>query len=320
MKTIIQTMLAAMMGVVTVTAIAQQYPTKPVRMLVGIAPGGGLDTGTRTVAGKLSELLGQPFIVENRPGGGGTIAAAAAAKAAPDGYILLMATTTIMIHPSVYANLPYDPIKDFTPIGAAGTEVLVISVHPSVPAKNTAELIALLKANPGKYNYGTPGVGTVHHLSMELFKKQAGVDILHIPYKGAALITPDLISGNIRMAIMSVNTTAPQARAGKIRAIAVSSPVKIPAAPWPALAVTLPGFDTSSTRLVMAPAGVPREVVVRVSDALRRALAADDVKRAFLKQGSAGQFVSPEDLVKSMQADMRKWRDVAIAAGVRARK
>ena len=318
MAFVIRAALAGLLcGVVSVTQ-AQQYPVKPVRMLVGIAPGGGLDTGTRTVANKLSELLGQPFIVENRAGGGGTIAAAAVANAAPDGYTLLMAATTIMVHPAVYANLPYDAIKSFTPIGAAGTEILAIAVHPSVPAKNAAELIALLRANPGKFNYGSPGVGTMHHLTMEMFKKQAGVDMVHIPYKGAALITPDLISGQIPIAIMSVNATLPQVKGGKIRAIAISSPVKLTVADWPAISETLPGFDAASTRLLMAPAGVSREIVLRLSEGLRRMLASEDIQRAFTLQGAHWLFVAPDDLAASMRVDILKWTAAARDAGLKA--
>jgi tripartite-type tricarboxylate transporter receptor subunit TctC len=297
---------------------AQPYPAKPVRMLVGIAPGGGLDAGTRTVAGKMAEILSQPFIVENRPGAGGTVAGAVAAKSPPDGYTLLMATTTLMFHPAVYPNLPYDPIKSFTPIGTAGTEVLVFTANPSVPVRTTAELIALLKANPGKYHYGSPGVGTVHHLSMEIFRKQAGVEITHVPYKGAALITPDLLSGQIPFAVMSVNSTVPHARAGKIRAIAISSPVKLPGIDWPAIADTLPGFDAASTRILMAPAGVPREVVVRLSDTLRRMLSSEDVLAAFEKQGALSQFISPEDLAAKIQNETGKWMTAAREAGIKA--
>jgi tripartite-type tricarboxylate transporter receptor subunit TctC len=311
------TALSALLFAAVSSVVAQQYPAKPVRMLVGIAPGGGLDTGTRTVANKLAELLGQPFIVENRAGGGGSIAAAAVVNASPDGYTLLMATTTLMIHPAVFAKLTYDPIKSFTPVGAAGTELLVISVNPSVPAKNTAELIALLRANPGKFNFGTPGVGTAHHLAMEMFKKQTGVDIVHIPYKGAALVTPDLISGQIPMAMMSVNTTLPQAKAGKIRVIAISSPVKLPVADWPAISETLPGFDASSTRLLMGPAGMSRDIVSRLSDGLRRMMASEDIQRAFTQQGAHWQFVSPDELAASMRADAAKWVAAAKDAGLK---
>ena len=318
MKLICPMVVAALLGVAASPASAQQYPSKPVRMLVGIAPGGGLDTGTRTVAAKLSELMGQAFIVENRAGAGGSIAAATAASAPPDGYTLLMATTTILIHPAVFTKLPYDPIKSFTPVGAAGTELLVISVHPAVPAKTTAELIALLRAHPGQFNFGTPGVGTAHPLAMEMFKKQAGVDIVHIPYKGAALVTPDLISGQIPMAMMSVNTTLPQAKAGKIRAIAISSPVKLAVADWPAISETLPGFDASSTRLLMGPAGMSREIVLRLSEVLRRMLASEDIQRAFTQQGSHWQFVGPDELAASMRVDIAKWSAAARDAGVKA--
>ena len=317
MHGLFRVVVMALAGACSIGSSAQQYPAKPVRMLVGISPGGGLDTGTRTVANKLSELLGQPFIVENRPGGGGTIAATAVANATPDGYTLLMAATTIMVHPAVYANLAYDPIKSFVPIGAAGTEILVIAVNPSVPAKNTAELIALLKAYPGKFNYGSPGIGTVHHLAMEIFQRQAGVSMVHIPYKGAALITPDLISGQVPMAIMSVNTALPQVKGGKIRAIGISSPVKLAVADWPAIAEALPGFDASSTRMILAPVGVPREVVTRLSDALRRTLASEDIQAAFTKQGSHSQFVTPEDLAVSMRTDIVKWSTAARDAGVK---
>lgn len=305
-------------GVLVAPVFAQQYPSKPVRMLVGIAPGGGLDAGTRTVAGKMAEFLGQAFVVENRPGAGGTVAAAVASKAPADGYTLLMATTTLMFHPVVYANLSYDPVKSFTPIGTAGTEILVITAHPSFPAKTTAELIAQLKANPGKYHYGSPGVGTVHHLAMEMFQKQAGLKLTHVPYKGAALITPDLISGQIPLAIMSVNSTVPQARAGKIRAIAISSPVKLSVADWPAIAETLPGFDAASTRILMAPAGVPREVVSRLSEALRKTLASEDILAAFEKQGSHSQFVTPEELAAKLQNDTGKWMAAAKEAGIKS--
>jgi len=310
--------LMVLAGAWVIGAAAQQYPVKPVRMLVGIAPGGGLDAGTRTVAGKLAEILGQAFVVENRPGAGGTVAGAVAAKSPADGYTLLMATTTLMFHPVVYPNLPYDPVKSFTPIGTAGTEILVITSHPSFPAKTTAELIAQLKANPGKYHYGSPGVGTVHHLVMEMFQKQAGLALTHVPYKGAALITPDLISGQIPLAIMSVNSTVPQARAGKIRAIAISSPVKLSVADWPALADTLPGFDAASTRILMAPAGVPREVVARLSEALRKTLASEDVLAAFEKQGAHSQFVTPEELAAKLQNDTGKWMAAAKEAGIKA--
>ena len=295
---------------------AQAYPVKPVRVLVGVAPGGGLDAGTRTVSNKLGELLGQPFTVENRAGGGGTIAATAVARAPADGYTLLMAATTLMVHPAVYANLPYDPVKSFTPVGLAGTDILVITAHPSVAATNTAELIALLKANPGKFHYGSPGTGTVVHLAMEIFRSQAGVQIEHVPYKGAAQAVPDHVSGQVPLSIMTINTALPQVKAGKIRAIGISSPVKLAVVDWPAIADTLPGFDAASTRFLLGPAGLPREIVTRLSEGLRRTLDAEDVQRAFSAQGSHWQFLTPEALAARMPAEVRKWSTAAREAGV----
>jgi tripartite-type tricarboxylate transporter receptor subunit TctC len=317
MRHLIQCAVLGVSTLIAFTSHAQTYPAKPVRMLVGIAPGGGFDTGTRTVANKLSEIFGQTFVVENRPGAGGTVAGAVAAKSPNDGYTLLMATTTLMFHAAVYPNLPYDPVKSFTPIGTAGTEVLVVTTHPAVPAKTLAELLALLKANPGKFHYGSPGVGTVHHLSMEILQKQAGVTVTHVPYKGAAPMTPDILSGQIPIAIMSVNSTVPLARAGKIRALALSSPVKLAVADWPAIADTVPGFDTASTRILMAPAGVPREVVTRLSDALKKTLSSEDIIAAFEKQGSHSQFVTPEELAAKLAADTPKWMAAAKEAGLK---
>jgi len=287
---------------------AQTYPSKPIRMVVGIAPGGGLDAATRLISGKLAEALGQPFVIENRPGAGGTLAAGVVAKSPADGYTLLFATTTLLIVSHMYDNLPFDPVKSFTAIGGAGAELLVVVVNPGVPARNTPELIALLKANPGKYSFGSPGVGTLHHMAMELFKKQAGVDMVHVPYKGAALIVPDLINGTLPIAIMSVASTVPQAKAGKVRPIAISSPVKLPLAPdWRPLADHLPGFDASSARYILAPAGTPPDVVARLSATMKSVLSAEDVQARFIKQGGTATFVPPEEVNKLIRTDTPKW-------------
>jgi tripartite-type tricarboxylate transporter receptor subunit TctC len=300
------------------SALAQDYPSRPVHMAVGIAPGGGLDGGARLVASKLSELLGQQFIVENRPGAGGTIAAATVAKAPADGYMLLFAATTLLIAPAIYDNLPFDPIRSFAPIGLAGTELITIAVHPAVPARTAAELIALLKANPGKYSYGTPGVGTVHHLAAELFKKQAGVDMVHVPYKGAALIIPDILNGTLPVAVMSVTSALPQAKAGRIRVVALTSQVKLASAPdWPPLADTLPGFDAAPARFVLAPAGTPAQVIARLSEALKTAVAMEDVQRIFLAQGTTSEYITPAALAVRMQAEVVKWGTVAKESGAK---
>lgn len=314
----IRTLMLVFACAVAAPAPAQKYPTKPVRMIVGIPPGGGLDAGARLTASKLSEVLGQAVVVENRPGAGGTIGAAAVAAAAPDGYTLQYSGTSLLVAPSLYKQLTFDPVKSFTPIGGVCWEQLVVTVNPMVRAKTTAELIALLKANPGKYSYASPGVGTPHQLTMELFKKQAGVDVVHVPYKGAGLIVPDLISGVVQIAIMSAAASVPQAKAGKIRPIAVTRPVKISIAPdWPALADDLPGFDSSTSHFMLAPAGASAEVVIRLSEALKTVLSADDTKRSFLAQGATAEFVGPEALAARIRTEMAKWAAIARESGAK---
>ena len=188
----------------------------------------------------------------------------------------------------------------------------------SGPARTTAELIALLKANPGKYSYGSPGVGTVHHLAMEIFRTQAGVNIIHVPYKGSAQYLPDLISGVLPIAIASVAAAHPQARAGKLRPIALTRPVKVAIVPdWPTLAESLPGFDASPSFFIVAPVGTPGDVVARLSEALRTAVSAEDLKRSFQAQGATAEFVAPEVLAASIENDVRKWSKVATESGAK---
>jgi len=300
------------------SAFGQQYPSRPVRMLVGYAAGGGADALARIVAGKLGDALGQQVVVDNRPGAGATVAADALAKSAPDGYTLYFADTAILIAPAVYAKLTYDPVKSFAPVGNVVSLPLVFVANPAVPASTAPELIALLKANPGKYSYGSPGFGTVQHFAFELFKKQAGVDVVHIPYKGAAPIVPDLLSGQIPLAIISASPALAQSRAGKLKAIALSSPVKLAAAPdWPALADTLPGFDASPRLFILAPAGTPQPVVAQLSEALHKVLVQPDLLESFGKQGATAEWTSPDDLGKQIASEVRKWASLARDAGLK---
>ena len=300
------------------SAFGQQYPNRPVRLLVGYAAGGGADALARIVAAKLGDALGQQVVVDNRPGAGATLAADALAKAAPDGYTLYFADTAILIAPAVYAKLTYDPVKSFAPIGNVVSLPLVFVANPAVPASTAPELIALLKANPGKYSYGSPGFGTVQHFAFELFKKQAGVDVVHIPYKGAAPIVPDLLSGQIPLAIISASPALAQSRAGKLKAIALSSPVKLAAAPdWPPLAATLPGFDASPRLFVLAPAGTPQPIVAQLSEALRKILAQPDLMESFAKQGATAVWSSPDALGRQIASEVRQWASVARDAGLK---
>jgi tripartite-type tricarboxylate transporter receptor subunit TctC len=286
---------------------AQPYPSKPIRLLVGYPPGGGMDAIARVFAQKISEDLGQQMVVENRAGASGAIAADAAAKSPPDGYSLYLGESGYLILSTMSQNLSTDPVKSFVPV-----------VPADFPAQNVRDLIAILKASPGKYSYGSPGVGTVHHLAFELFKRGAGLDVVHVPYKGGTPIVPDLITGRIAVGVLSSSLAAGPAKSGKVRPIAVTSPQRVSFAPdWPPLAETLPGFDASPTIFLLAPAGTPAAVVVRLNEAARRNLALAEVQQGFANQGATPTSGSSEELRSQISAELKRWSAIAKEAGLR---
>lgn len=297
---------------------AQQYPAKPLRMLVGYSAGGGADALARLIAAKMADGLGQQVLVENRPGAGATIAAAALASSPPDGYTIFFADTALLIAPAIYQKLSFDPVKSFAPVSGACTTPLVIAVNNEVKAASVAELISTLKANPGRLSYGSPGIGTVHHLAMETFKRQAGVDIVHVPYKGASAIIPDVISGQLQIGIISAPPALAQSKAGRLRPIALTSPVRVAGADWPALADTLPGFDASPRLFVLAPAGTPAGVVTKLNETLKTALASKDLLDAFSAQGAFADWSTPQALGVLMAQESLRWAQVARDAGIKA--
>ena len=297
---------------------AQQYPAKPLRMLVGYSAGGGADALARLIAAKMADGLGQQVLVENRPGAGATIAAAAVASSLPDGYTIFFADTALLIAPAIYQKLSFDPVKSFAPVSGACTTPLVIAVNNEVEAAGVAELISTLKANPGRLSYGSPGIGTVHHLAMETFKRQAGVDIVHVPYKGASAIIPDVISGQLQIGIISAPPALAQSKAGRLRPIALTSPVRVAGADWPALADTLPGFDASPRLFVLAPAGTPAGVVTKLNETLKTALASKDLLDAFSAQGAFADWSTPQALGVLMAQESLRWAQVARDAGIKA--
>lgn len=297
---------------------AQQYPAKPLRMLVGYSAGGGADALARLIAVKIADGLGQQVLVENRPGAGATIAAAAVASSLPDGYTIFFADTALLIAPAIYQKLSFDPVKSFAPVSGACTTPLVIAVNNEVKAASVAELISALKANPGRLSYGSPGIGTVHHLAMETFKRQAGVDIVHVPYKGASAIIPDVISGQLQIGIISAPPALAQSKAGRLRPIALTSPVRVAGADWPALADTLPGFDASPRLFVLAPAGTPAGVVTKLNETLKSALASKDLLDAFSAQGAFADWSTPQALGVLMAQESLRWAQVARDAGIKA--
>lgn len=297
---------------------AQQYPAKPLRMLVGYSAGGGADALARLIAAKMADGLGQQVLVENRPGAGATIAAAAVASSPADGYTIFFADTALLIAPAIYQKLSFDPVKSFAPVSGACTTPLVIAVNNEVKAASVAELISTLKANPGRLSYGSPGIGTVHHLAMETFKRQAGVDIVHVPYKGASAIIPDVISGQLQIGIISAPPALAQSKAGRLRPIALTSPVRVAGADWPALADTLPGFDASPRLFVLAPAGTPAGVVTKLNETLNTALASKDLLDAFSAQGAFADWSTPQALGVLMAQESLRWAQVARDAGIKA--
>src|SRR5687767_8715982 len=295
---------------------AQDYPNRPVRLLVGFAPGGGMDTIARIIAPKLADSLGQPFLVENRTGAGGALAADALVRAAPDGYVLLLAESGTLIVPAMNPKAAYDPVKQFAAVGGVCALPLALVSSTSFPAANVQELIGLLKASPGKYSYASPGVGTLQHLAFELFMRSAGVTAVHVPYKGATAMMPDLMSGQVPIGVVSALAGVSQARGGKIRALAVTSAQRLPNAPEiPALAETIAGFEAAPNVFLVAPAGFSSD---KLSNAVRAAVTSPDVQESFSKQGATPMPAQPAELAARIAAETRRWSAVVKDAGIKA--
>ena len=298
--------------------LAQDYPTRAVRLLVGYPPGGGMDAIGRVLAPKLAEALGQQFVVENRPGASGGVAAEALAGASPDGHVLMLAESGTLALPSVNPKVTFDPARQFAPVGGVCMLPMAFVVNAAFPAASTRELIAVLKASPGTYSYASPGVGTLQHLAFALFQRQAGVDAVHVPYKGAAAMMPDLISGQVPIGVISAIAAAGPTRAGRIRSLAVTSPQRLASAPdVPAMAETLPGFSAAPNVFVVAPAGVPQPVVAKLNAAIRGALASREVEDSFAKQGATPTPGTPEELRAQILDEVRRWAAVVKDAGIK---
>jgi len=297
---------------------SQDYPARPVRMLVGYAPGGGMDTIARVLAPKLSEALGQQFVIENRPGASGGVAAEALVRSAPDGYLLMVAESGTLALPAVNPRVTLDPVKQLAPVGGICMLPMAFVVNTAFPAKSTRELIAELKANPGKYGYASPGIGSLQHLAFELFKRSAGVQVVHVPYKGATAMMPDIMNGQVPIGVISALAAMGPTRAGRIRTLAVTSPQRLPSAPeWPTMAETLPGFSAAPNVFLVAPAGTPAAVIEKLSKAVRDGIAAPEVQENFAKQGATPTPSSPEELGQRIQEETRRWAAVVKEAGIK---
>jgi tripartite-type tricarboxylate transporter receptor subunit TctC len=296
------------------------YPTKPVRIVVSFPAGGPTDTVARVIGAKMTELLGQAFVIDNRSGAGGNIGADIAAKSAPDGYTLLMGTvSTHAINPGLYKKMPYDPVRDFAPIGQIGVTPTVLAVHPSVPAKDVKSLIALLKANPGKYSYGSAGVGSILHLCGEEFKTLAGgLDVVHVPYKGSAPLMADLVGGQISMAFDGTPTVLPHIQIGNVRAVGAGMAKRARALPdLPTLQEQgVKGFECYTWNVMFAPAKTPPQIVARLNGAINKALADPAVFKRLQDVGiDPTPGTTPEKVAEFVKAELAKWAPIIKASG-----
>jgi tripartite-type tricarboxylate transporter receptor subunit TctC len=299
-------------------ASAQTYPDRPVRMVVGFPPGGAADILGRIAAQQLSAALGQQVIVDNRGGAGGLIATEITARANPDGYTLFFTSIPHVINPHLYSKVTYDPIKDFTPIIQFVSVPLMMASGPSLPAKTVKEVIAVAKAKPGQINYGSGGSGSSSHLAMELFKTMAGVDFVHVPYKGTGPLITDMLGGQLALTIASAVPLTPQVKAGKLRALAVTGPRRSQAFPdLPAIAETVPGYEVVNWFGIVAPAGVPKPVVVRVNAELNKALQSPDLVKLLGAQTAEAVGGTPEAFARVIRTDYVKWAKVVKQSGAR---
>ena len=301
------------------TGSGQAYPSRLVRIIVPFVPGGPTDIQGRWAAQQLTSALGQNFIVENRGGGGGVPGTDAVVKAAPDGYTLLAGNPgPLTVSPSVNAKMPYDTLRDLAPIFLIARTASCLCIHPSVPAKGVKDFVALAKAQSGKINYGSPGVGTVGHFATELFATQAGIKMNHVPYKGAAQYTIDLIAGHIEMAIIQFAGCAPLLQNNKLRALGATSEKRTPLLPQlPTIAEQgLAGFVSYNWNGVLAPGKTPRDIITRIHEVLSKQMSMQETRNWFVGQGHEVGGLGPDDYTNFIRAEIDKWARVAKAAGI----
>jgi tripartite-type tricarboxylate transporter receptor subunit TctC len=313
-------LMATSAAVAAETRALERYPERPIHLIVPFPAGGGADSLARLIMPRVAKNLGQTIVIENKPGAGGNVGAELVARAAPDGYMLLYGTNgTHAINASLYRNLPFDPVRDFAPVSRMTEIAAMLIVHPGVPAKSTAELIQYARANPGKLNFASAGNGTTSHLAGEMFRTQAGIDIVHIPYRGGALAMTDLIGGQVQMMIEVMPNAAPQVQAGRVRGLAVSTASRFPASPEiPTMDESgLPGFEASAWDGIFAPAGTPAVIVMKLNTALRQALEDPELVAALLARGARPVPGSPESFARFVSASAERWAVAVRASGAK---
>ncbi|MGE5526218.1 MAG: tripartite tricarboxylate transporter substrate binding protein [Rhodospirillaceae bacterium] len=303
---------------VSIPALAQGYPNKPIRVVIPYPPGGGTDTLARPLAQRLTDNLRQQVIIDNRGGANGNIGMEIVAKSPPDGYTLVLALTAqLAVNPSLYRKLPYDPVRDFQPITLLGAGPYTLLVHPSVPAKNVKELIALARRKPGQLAYGSAGNGSGAHLANELLNSMAGVKMVHVPYKGAGPALVDLIAGNLQVLFATYLSCRQHIDAGRVRALAVTTSKRLTGVDIPTIAeAALPGYDAGVWYAILAPAGTPRDIVAKLHDEIVRAATHPDMTKLFANAGIEPINSSPEDLAAYIRSELAKWARVAKEARV----
>ncbi len=300
-------------------ALAQDYPTRAVKIIVPFAAGGPADIYARVVGRQLQEALGQPFVVDDRPGAGSVIGTDAAAKSPPDGYTLLLISNAQTVNESLFPNKPYALLRDFVPVAPINYSDLVLVVHPSVPAKTLAEFVALAKAQPGKLNYASSGPGTPYHMAGELFKAMAGVDIVHVPYRGSSGARTDLIAGQVQMMFDAVTTMSEHVRAGQVRALATSGRVRstvLPDVPTVAEA-GVPGYEATIWLGMMAPKGTPPAIVSRLNAAITRIVSRPELRHDWALQGAVAMTMTPDEFGRYLADDIVKWERVVRISGAK---
>lgn len=314
-----RTALALLCLFTSLQAYAQPYPSRSVKIIVPFGVGGPADIYARFIGAKLSESMGQPFVVENRVGGGGGIGADAVAKSAPDGYTLLMMSNTHTVNETLIQNKPYQLMRDLAPITGVNYSDLLMVVHPSVQSNNLRELIAQAKAHPGKFNYASSGPGTPYHMAGELFKYMAGVDIVHVPYKGSDGARAGILGSQVHMMLDAITTMAPNVRAGKLKAMGTTGKTRSSVLPdVPTISEAgVPGYETGIWLGLMAPAGTPRPVLERVNTEVRKILGSAEVKEAWGKQGATPMGMTIDQFDKFLREDITKWSSVVKATGMK---
>jgi len=303
----------------TATAVAQEYPAKAIRIVVPYSPGGGLDVVGRPIAQKLSESFGQPVVIDNRPGGGTTIGTTVVAKAPADGYTLLLTLSALTISPSLYPHLPYDPVTDFSPVIWIGTTSYLLSVHPSVPANNVKQLIALSKSMPDKFSYSSPGNGTDPHMAAELFKIMTGVKWTHIPYNGGGPAAVAAMGGQVELTFLPTSVGTPFVKAGKLKALGISTAKRSTLLPeLPTIAESgVPGYEAEAWSGILAPAGTPKEIVARLNGAIAKIVHTPEYKALLEARLVEPVGSSVEQLSNRIRDDVAKWRKVVREGGIK---